>query len=292
MGSYSVRSRGKLLSDTDLGEIFGSHRVICQDEMTESVDPEVFQERLWDMFNYAFRHVLTMPQIDRIRWHLFPDIRINPKQLSFFDDLQPSRKPTPVLPNLMRVMDLQQEQLARSLGEGHRVIHGAAGSGKTMILGYRCVHLAGQYDKPILVLCFNVSLAAKLKQMILDKGLVGRVVVRHFHRWCAEQLQLYHVVFPERGEGFPDAMVQQVIVAVGRGQIPAGQYGAVMIDEGHDLKPEWLKLVAQMVDPERVPYSCSTIVRNLSTGNTNSTLQFRESWHSSARADDHSPTEL
>ena len=33
-------------------------------------------------------------------------------------------------------------------------------------------------------------------------------------------------------------------------QIPAGQYGAVMIDEGHDLKPEWLKLVVQMVDPE------------------------------------------
>ena len=34
-------------------------------------------------------------------------------------------------------MDRQQEQLARSMGEGHRVIHGVAGSGKTMILGYR-----------------------------------------------------------------------------------------------------------------------------------------------------------
>jgi hypothetical protein len=31
-------------------------------------------------------------------------------------------------------MDLQQEQLARSMGEGHRVIHGLAGSGKTTIL--------------------------------------------------------------------------------------------------------------------------------------------------------------
>ena len=84
----------KAFEDTDLGEIFGPHRVICQDEMTESVDPAVFQERLWRMFNYPFRNVLTMPQIDRIRWHLFPDIRINPKQLSFFNDLQPSRKAT------------------------------------------------------------------------------------------------------------------------------------------------------------------------------------------------------
>jgi len=41
------------------------------------------------------------------------------------------------VPDIVRVMDLQQEQLARSMGEGHRVIHGVAGSGKTMILGYR-----------------------------------------------------------------------------------------------------------------------------------------------------------
>ncbi|MCC7082643.1 MAG: hypothetical protein IT530_18425, partial [Burkholderiales bacterium] len=42
---------------------------------------------------------------------------------------------------------LAQEQLARSLGEGHRVIHGVAGSGKTMILGYRCVRLAAVLEK-------------------------------------------------------------------------------------------------------------------------------------------------
>jgi superfamily I DNA and RNA helicase len=34
-----------------------------------------------------------------------------------------------------------------------------------------------------------------------------------------------------------------------RSQIPSGQYQAVLIDEGHDFAPEWLKLVAQMVDP-------------------------------------------
>lgn len=28
-----------------------------------------------------------------------------------------------------------------------------------------------------------------------------------------------------------------------------GQYGAVMVDEGHDFEPEWLKLVAQIVNP-------------------------------------------
>jgi superfamily I DNA/RNA helicase len=46
-----------------------------------------------------------------------------------------------------------------------------------------------------------------------------------------------------------DQMVAGVIRGVDRGQIPAGQYQAVLIDEGHDFEAEWLKLAAQMVDP-------------------------------------------
>ncbi len=44
--------------------------------------------------------------------------------------------------------------------------------------------------------------------------------------------------------------MQQVIQSVDAGFIPAGHYRAVMIDEGHDFQPEWLKLIAQMIDPE------------------------------------------
>lgn len=36
---------------------------------------------------------------------------------------------------------------------------------------------------------------------------------------------------------------------VDRKQIPGAQYDAVLIDKGHDFRPEWLKLVVQMVDP-------------------------------------------
>jgi len=44
-------------------------------------------------------------------------------------------------------------------------------------------------------------------------------------------------------------MVDAVIRGVERKQVPSGQYQAILIDEGHDFKPEWLKLVTQMVDP-------------------------------------------
>jgi superfamily I DNA/RNA helicase len=44
--------------------------------------------------------------------------------------------------------------------------------------------------------------------------------------------------------------VQTVIQGVDSGQVSRAQYGAVLVDEGHDFEPEWLKLVAQMVHPE------------------------------------------
>jgi len=146
-------------------------------------------------------------------------------------------------------MDMQQEQLARSLGEGHRVIHGVAGSGKTLILGYRCLVLAKLLHKPILVLCYNITLAARLRSLIEDKGLSDRVNVYHFHDWCGELLKRFHIKRPEAGSGYIERLVAAVVQAVETGGIPRGQYGALMVDEGHDFEADWIKLIVQMVDP-------------------------------------------
>jgi len=227
-----------------LDQIIDGHLVICKDEMLESVDPEDFQQRLWHMFPHAFGKAISVPQLERVRWIMFPEVRV-PVQGSLLPE------ETDELPDIMRVMDLQQEQLARSLGEGHRVIHGVAGSGKTMILGYRAEHLAKTPStKPILVLCYNEPLAVKLNALFTTKGLADRVHVRNFHKWCRQQLVAYGQPLPPQGRDMFDRMVDYVIRGVDRKQIPSGQYQAVMVDEGHDFQPEWLKLVAQMVDPE------------------------------------------
>lgn len=223
------------------------HRVICSDEMTATVEAEDFQSRLWAMFPTLMRGVLSLPQIDRVRWILFPEVRVN-TQIGLFpadEDLSEA------LPDIMRVMDLQQEQLARSLGEGHRVIHGVAGSGKTMILSYRAEYLAkaAASSKPILVLCYNQPLAVKLDAVMTAKGLAAKVHVRNFHKWCRQQLVAFGQALPPQGPDMFDQMVAGVIRGVDRGQIPSGQYQAVLIDEGHDFEAAWLKLAAQMVDP-------------------------------------------
>jgi superfamily I DNA/RNA helicase len=219
--------------------------VICKDEMLEGVEAESFQQRLWDMFPHAFgSKAMSLPQLDRVRWIMFPEVRVPEQGGLFADDADD-------LPDIMRVMDIQQEQLARSLGEGHRVIHGVAGSGKTMILGYRAEHLAKlPSPKPILVLCYNEPLAVKLDAMFQAKGLADRVHARNFHKWCRQQLVTYGQTLPAQGPRMFDEMVDNVIRGVERTQIPSGQYRAILIDEGHDFQPEWLKLVTQMVDPE------------------------------------------
>ena len=209
------------------------HRVICQDEMGEGVDAEALQSLLWGMFPFGMRGQLSLPQIDRVRWIMFPQVRVQTSG-DLFDDADADA----TLPDIMRVMDLQQEQLARSLGDGHRVIHGVAGSGKTMILGYRAEYLAKAStptSKPILILCFNEPLGVKLHSVMQAKGLGGKVHVRHFHKWCRDQLVAYGQTIPAQSPRMFDEMVDNVIRAVDRKQIPSGQYQAVMIDEGHDF---------------------------------------------------------
>ncbi|MEA5490305.1 MULTISPECIES: 3'-5' exonuclease [Pseudanabaena] len=237
-----------------LGEVIESNLVICQDEMYDSVDRGDFQQRLWDMFPYHFDRTLSPHQVNRIRWHIFPDIAIQPSLLP-----EPKEDevitPVAIAPDLIKIMDLQQEQLARSLRGGHRVIHGVAGSGKTLILVYRCQFLAEKSDKPILVLCYNISLASRLRQMLREKGIAEtKVSVQHFHSWCAEMLRLYQLPLPDRtkhrGGGFFEQLVNQVVLGVNEEKIPKGKYGAVLLDEGHDFQPTWFNLIVQMVDSD------------------------------------------
>ncbi|MBL0942841.1 MAG: NERD domain-containing protein [Hydrogenophaga sp.] len=250
-GVVFTRITRRQFETAGLGEAIDPHLVICADEMTETVEAEAFQQRLWNMFAHAFGNkALSLPQIDRVRWIVFPEVRV-PIQGKLFNAEEAEAE----LPSIMRVMDLQQEQLARSLGDGHRVIHGVAGSGKTMLLGYRAEHLAKAqtaHSKPILILCYNEPLARQLARVMQLKGLDVCVHVVHFHKWCRDQLVAYGQELPAAhlpvGEKMAD-MVQRVITGVERHQIPAGQYQAVLIDEGHDFAPEWFKLIVQMVDP-------------------------------------------
>ena len=76
-GVVFTRITRKQFDDAGLGEAIEPGYVICQDEMFEHVEPEEFQQRLWNMFPHAFgRGVLSLPQLDRVRWNMFPQVRV------------------------------------------------------------------------------------------------------------------------------------------------------------------------------------------------------------------------
>jgi hypothetical protein len=236
---------------TDLGDVFPADRCMFRDEMTESVDPEAFRTRLWSMVSPRIGPPLTLPQFDRLRALLFPEVRIRQIALPFDEPA-----PAPGTDRVLAVMDLQQEQLARSLGEGHRIVRGVAGSGKTLILAFRAEYLARASTRPVLVLCYANGIAGRLENAMQERGVEDRVQVSTFHSWCFRMLRTYGIEAPNERD-LPDyaqrlaASVNAVAAAVEKGQIPGGQYDAVLVDEAHDFEPQWLALAARMVNPDR-----------------------------------------
>jgi hypothetical protein len=242
---------------SDFDELFPPSRTLLRDELEDIVPAADFQARLWGMFTVSYPHTLTLPQRDRIRWHLFPDIRLPTQATLDLDGNAASageeRTAPPLLPSLLQVMDLQQEQVARTLGEGHRVIHGAAGSGKTMILIYRAQFLAAaaRPEQPILVMCFNRTLASRIEAQLRQRGVDERVQVRTFHSWCQDMVRSYQLTVPAglQGDAYFEALAQVLQRAVDNGRVPGGQYSALLIDEAHDFEDAWLAMAARMVSP-------------------------------------------
>lgn len=242
----------KQFEQTDLHEVFPPERCIFRDEMAEKVDADAFRERVWRMVSPRIGPALSLPQIDRVRALLFPEIRVTQIALPFDE---PPSNASPADDRMLEVMDMQQELLARSMGEGHRIVRGVAGSGKTLILAFRAEQIARAANRPVLLLSYANGISGRLENAMQDRGVEDKVVTSTFHSWCWKMLRTYDIPHPSEKD-IPDyserlaASVQAVLDAAERGLIPGGQYDAVLIDEAHDFEPQWLALAAKMVNPD------------------------------------------
>ncbi|END8845307.1 NERD domain-containing protein [Escherichia coli] len=227
-----TRQQLKALAGNDenaVERIFPSAQTICQDDMTQSVLPDIFRQKIAGMFTMGFRTRVTPQVRDILRAHLFPEMTVR----------QHSQ---------IKIMDIQQEILARNIGDGHRVIHGVAGSGKTMILLFRCLYLAETTPGKILVLCYNITLASYLRECIESRGLKSRVTVFHFHSWCASMIKRHGIQVTAGGKDYPEKCFSALEDAVNSGTITDTGYDAILVDEGHDFESRWLALIARLFD--------------------------------------------
>lgn len=232
--------RRQLPDDVDL--CLEPSKTFYREDLDPEQDAATFRARLDGLFPYRFPLALSAEQIDHVRSGLCPDIIINPQAVAFDEqDL--------VLewPEEMRQLDRQQEAIARSLGAGHRVIHGVAGSGKTLILQYRARQLAEELEPeagPVLVVCYNKVLAARLRERLTD---LPNIEVHYFHGLCAELNGRHKLGLNTSYKN--EKLADQLAAALAeRGRL--GRYEAVLIDEGHDLAPDWIRLLVALVNPE------------------------------------------
>ncbi len=132
---------------------------------------------------------------------------------------------------ILRVMDRHQEAMAKSLGDGHRIIRGVAGSGKTLVLVFRARLLSQLFptDK-ILVTCYTRSLAGQLRSVLADRP---NVAVRHLDGLMADVIKEAGLKHPGYEDSTGDLVAKTALSALSAAS--SRRYRAVLLDEGQDF---------------------------------------------------------
>jgi hypothetical protein len=168
-------------------------------------------------------------QVDEIRSIIYPELKINNDSLA--------------------VIDKHQERIARQFSNGHRLIRGVSGSGKTVMLVARAKFLSKiNPDWKILVLCFNRSLSIYLKDNLKD---FTNVEVMTYHSWCFKVLNRLGIEIPSTQKMnddywnniIPDLMIE----SAKKSDI---KYQSILIDEGQDFMGKWYVSVVNFLDKE------------------------------------------
>lgn len=209
--------------------------IIFQDELKQienSYDKDMLIEKLKLMFPIKFDfEPLTQSTMDRIRGNIFKEIKLSSDNES-----------------ILKVMNLEQEKYAKGIGYGHRVIRGVAGSGKTIILICRAKYLMEAHkDWNILVLCYNKTLAAFLRESICKDGNQSNMEIIHMHGWINKISRELNLPIARY-----DKDVTSNISKITDGMLEGlKKYDAILIDEGQDLEEKWLKfIVKNLRNPE------------------------------------------
>ncbi len=187
---------------------------------------------------------LTLTQIEILRALIHPEILIQKPILKQDFSRGANQNKDGVG---LKIMDLKQEQNARSIGSGHRIVYGVAGSGKTILLIARAHLLAREDpDLEILVLCYNVTLSSYLQSSLAD---CPNVKVFHFDGWAKENgISRKYGDIRETDAQFG----QRFLEFMQTEEVPDyRKYDAILIDESQDFEPIWFKCVLNaMKDPE------------------------------------------
>jgi len=241
------------MSRNDLKEIgfgstlFGDNSFLCKDDINFEISDKherlLFEKKLRDMFEIKFEfEPLGFLEFKALRSAIWPELIVTPidkdKEKVELKDIS--------------LLDLEQENIAKSLGDGHYLLKGVAGSGKTLILAYRVRYFSQLHpDWKILFVCYNISLRKYVEAIInnlMPDGL-SKVEILHFHELVKiktnENIPLHN---NESSEDYDLRVGTTLEYAILNNRIFGGKYDAIMIDEAQDFSTEWLRGVKGLIN--------------------------------------------
>lgn len=140
------------------------------------------------------------------------------------------------------------EKIFKKSGPLHRLIKGIAGSGKTILLQYLFVKIAEAPHFKILFVVFNNALMRGIKENLVAMG----IPVNHPNYEIATFFGYCETVFGKKEmdnfktekKGLHDEIKISEYIKLNLSNV-IGEYDFVLIDEGQDLRDEWVSLLVK-----------------------------------------------
>lgn len=225
--------------DADLSQVFRPKNTITRDIMLalEDASGEEIAKTLREYFDPFWEiEPMTSEQINILRAVIHPQI-----VLDYFTSTKPHVVAEPE-PTSLKVLDRRQENNSRKIGEGHRILCGIAGSGKTVLLTARARLLHDQDPEArILLLCYNYSLAMYLKRVLVG---YPRITVTHFDGWAKMNGIPRIMLDLSTGKVEDDASLgDRFFDHLQSGKGDYRHFDSILIDEAQDFPQIWFSCV-------------------------------------------------
>lgn len=221
------------------------HKTIFKDDLRLVAENKIFKQKLINAFKdvtFPFEK-LSYAEEKFLRYMIFPEIRVN----EFTQDELFTIKPQEI-----KALNLSQESIAKNIGDGHRILKGVAGSGKTLVLACRAKYLKTIYpDYKILVVCYNNSLCNHLRQMFGD-DFNEKIEVLNFHSLVKSVTNTKLFILKNEKQAEYNSRVGNILIDhLEQNKIDqANLYDAILIDEGQDFAQEWIIGLSKLVKAE------------------------------------------
>ena len=250
-----------------LNEVLEIDKCLFKDDIEliqQEEEPSTTRRTLKKHFNPWWPHdELSKDEVTELRGSLHPEITaIQKDKKGMTKDI---------------ILDEYQERFARTIGGGHNIVRGVAGSGKSLVLCSKAIIIAQEHpDWKVLLTCYNVSLASQLKYYInsfrkRESVSLENIEIVSFHKLCHNlgrkhgiqiskinrNALLSSAPFAKLSEDQQEAELDERessllggdLQRIGQTQA-TDKYNAILVDESQDFHTSWLKGLTLLLDGE------------------------------------------